>query len=361
MIARDLIATTCFTTAVVIGACLLCSVDGAGAANSDASRVVGTLGSERVLDSDIVQTHQEEFDHLKHQRDLQLHQVELSYQRSYHELLSKDLDKMLDQRALEMEAADRGMKPEALLADIKAPVVTDEEARAFYEAHKQNVAQSFEDVATPLKQYLANEHNEVASRAFFDELRQKHGIRSTLPPYRLKVAATGPVRGNSDAPVTIVEFADFQCPYCRQAESILKSLMRNHPDDVRVVFRNFPLTELHRNAAVAASAAVCADLQGKFWEMHDAMFSNQTALSADALTDTAGRLGLDRRRFSDCLSDQKHTAAILLKDVEAGDELGVTSTPYFFIDGRPLEGSLPEEQFEKIIDQELSDAGKKRG
>jgi protein-disulfide isomerase len=149
-----------------------------------------------------------------------------------------------------------------------------------------------------------------------------------------------------------VEFGDFQCPFCREEEDTLHSLLIAHPDDVRLVFRQMPLQSLHPDAMTAAEAAVCADRQGKFWEMHDAMFSDQTALGVAALKETAKRLGLDTDVFSACMSDAKTTDAIAF-DTKAASELAISGTPYFFVNGRPINGSIPKAKFESIIADEL--------
>jgi protein-disulfide isomerase len=130
---------------------------------------------------------------------------------------------------------------------------------------------------------------------------------------------------------------------------------------VRLVFRNLPLVSVHPNALVAAAAGVCADRQGKFWPMHDAMYDDQSALSEPALTETAKRLGLDGERFSSCLADPA-TRAVLQTDVDAANELNFSSTPSFLINGRPLQGSVAIDRFESIINDELQRAhGRKAG
>jgi protein-disulfide isomerase len=316
--------------------------------------VIGKVGSEQITSDDIVAQDKDAFDALKNRRESKLRLLELDYASSYHELVQKQLDQLLDRRALELEAAARGTTAAALLAEVKAPVVTDDEALAFYAERKEEIHAPFGQVATEIKQVLAQQHNEAAMRSFYDELRRKHAVTSLLEPYRVAVAATGPARGKATAAVTIVEFADFQCPYCRDAEASLREVINKHPNDVRLVFRNRPLTQLHPNAMLAARAAVCADRQGRFWEMHDAMFSDQTALSVDALKSTAARLGLDKERFDTCLDNAQDTDKTLGEDAQAAADLGVNSTPYFFIDGRPLRGSAAPEQFERIIDDELS-------
>lgn len=315
--------------------------------------ILGLIGREPVYESDLVKSDADAFHHLERARDKQIHEAEMQFAQARHDLLAKELDQRLDRQALELEAAARHVKPESLLSEIKVSIVTDEEARAFYDARRDRTSQTYDALANAIKEYLASQHNDLATRAFYDQLRAKHGIKSLLGPYRVSVAATGPVRGDKNAPVTILEFGDFQCPYCRQEEPVLQSLVREHPSEVKVVFRNLPLTHLHPDAETAAEAAVCAERQGKFWEMHDAMFEHQDQLKPDALTATAARLGLDKDRFANCLGDKGVQHAIEA-DVQAAADLGVENTPFFFIDGRPVLGNIPKDQFERIIGEELT-------
>jgi protein-disulfide isomerase len=318
--------------------------------------VVATVGGAPVTAEEILTPNKETFDKLAAVRDQRERQLQREYEHVYHDALEKELDTVLDKRALELEAKARKMSPDALLAKIKAPAVSDEEVRAFYEAHKARTNQTYEQLATTIRQHLAEQRSDAATRAFYAELRKKHAITSLLGPYRVAVDATGPARGPTDARVTIVEFGDFQCPYCRQVESSLDALLGKYPNDVRLVFRNLPLTDLHPDAALAARAGVCADRQGKFWPMHDAMFGDQTALAAPGLLATATRLGLDQARFSSCLNDAGSSAPVDV-DTRAATELAINGTPYFFIDGIPLSGNASAEQFEQIVADELSRGG----
>ncbi len=321
------------------------------------SPVLGLVGKDEVHESDLVRGDSDAFERLKNSRDQVIRQAQMQFAQASHDLLAHDLDKVLDRRAVELEATQRHTTPEALSSQIKVPVVTENEVRAFYESHKDRTDQPFEALADSIKQYLAKQHDDAASREFYDQLRQKHGIRSLLGPYRVNVAATGPSRGAANAPITILEFGDFQCPYCKHAEAVLQSLLSEHGSSMRIVFRNLPLTTLHPDAQLAAEAAVCAQRQDKFWEMHDAMFDHQDQLNVTALTDTAARLGLDRNGFAQCLGDKGADSAIQA-DVKAARDVGVSSTPYFFINGRPLLGEPPKDEFERMINEELRALGK---
>jgi protein-disulfide isomerase len=322
--------------------------------------VLAMIGGERITEADIIAQDREAFDNLQEDGALRLRQLQARQAEARYTLLQTRLDKLLDRKALELEATARGTSTEAVLADIKVSVVTEDEARAFFEAHKARAgSRTFEQLQPEITQFLANEHNTQATRSFLDALRARHGISSLLEPYRVAVAADGPGRGKEHALVTIVEFGDFQCPYCRQEEVALQTILDRHPEDVRLVFRELPLTAIHPNALVAAQAAVCADRQGMFWQMHDAMYQNQNALAQSALIETAKRVGIDPERFSTCLADSG-TAKAVEKDAKAADELNINETPYLLINGRPMHGSIPVDQLEAVVSDELHRIASKR-
>ena len=342
-----------WATGAALGLGLACAAYAANTADSPSDRnVIGIIGHERITEPDVIASDKSEFDQLQSDFELTRRELELKYAKTRHDLVQRQLDKRLDRAALETEAKARGIATDEVLASLKPAVPTEDEVRALYNAHADRIKQPYEEVASKARQYLANQRNQEATRSFYDDLRAKHGISSLLPPYRMSVTATGPVRGENSAPVTIVEFGDFECPYCKAAESSLRSVMARYPGQVRVVFRNLPLTQIHPNAQIAAEAAICADRQGKFWEMHDAMYDDQSALSLDALKSAAVRLGLNADRFAACLTDGSTSQSLDL-DTKAARELGLSGTPYFFVNGRPIDGDVPVEKFENLIQDEL--------
>lgn len=322
----------------------------------DETAVVGMIGNRRVTEGEVIAQAKDQFQQGQDELDREVRQLQVNYEQARHDMLQQQLDKLLDRRALEMAAKARHLSPDAVLANAKVPLVTDAEVRAFYDANRARTTLTFEQLAPRIRAYLASEHNETAMRRFYDGLRAKYGIHSELAPFREDVAATGPVRGNPHAPVTIVEFGDFQCPYCKQAEPTLRAILTKYRNDVRLVFRELPLTQLHPNAMTAAEAGVCADRQGKFWPMHDRMYADQNALDIDGLKATAKRLGLNADRFAACMSDTA-TARQIETDMQAAGALGIGGTPYFFVNGRPLNGSVPPEKFDTVISEELGRLG----
>ena len=162
--------------------------------------------------------------------------------------------------------------------------------------------------------------------------------------------------GPATAPVTIVEWSDYECPHCRRAQQVLDRLRGEFPDTVRLLFKDFPLPS-HPGAVPAASAARCAGAQGRYWEYHDLLFVAQPDFSRDHLIGYARRLGLDVGRFTDCLDSGRHRDAVIA-DHRAGLEAGVRVTPTFFINQRKIEGTLPLEEFRAAIREALRESGR---
>jgi len=164
-------------------------------------------------------------------------------------------------------------------------------------------------------------------------------------------AADHPQRGGDNAAVTIVEYSDYQCPYCRQVESSLRRVMKKYGDQVRLVYMDFPLA-FHQQAMEAAIAARCADEQGQFWAFHDALFEDSSGLSTTALKTTAAQLRLDSMSFDRCLDGRKYESAVVA-DRTQGQAAGVRGTPYFIVGKVAMDGAQPASAFESAIDQQL--------
>ncbi|HKC13622.1 MAG TPA: thioredoxin domain-containing protein [Vicinamibacteria bacterium] len=271
-------------------------------------------------------------------------------------LRSQALDELITEALLEREAGARGISLNSLLqAEVEAKAtLTPSEAKAFYESHKERFrdlgeAAALKEIEAGLKQQRQRERRE----AFVRELRAKAGVRVLREPLRVAVGAgAGAARGPLGARVTIVEFSDFQCPYCARARQTLDRVRETYGDRVRTVYRDFPLP-MHPEAAKAAEAGACAGEQGKFWEMHDRIFDNQARLLVPDLKHYAGELGLDTQAFEQCLDSGRH-APDWQRDLEEGARYGVSATPAFFINGRPLVGAVPFENFAQVIDDELA-------
>jgi len=180
-------------------------------------------------------------------------------------------------------------------------------------------------------------------------------LRVLLDPPRqsLNLPADAPAEGPIGAPVTLVEFSDFQCPFCQRLAPTLRRVREAYGDRVRIVWQDFPLSQIHPQASLAAEAGNCAHEQGRFWEYHDRLFANQKLLQATALKEHAAELKLDVAQFNACLDSSKYASKV--RDAAAaGSRLGVNSTPTSFVNGRLISGSKPFEAFAAIIDDELA-------
>lgn len=166
------------------------------------------------------------------------------------------------------------------------------------------------------------------------------------------------MKGNADAPITIVEFADFQCPFCNRVQPLLKDVLGKYKGKVKLAYLDFPLSQIHQHAEMAAEASRCALAVGKYWEMHDAMFADQSKLDEVGLVKTAAGLGMNQNSFASCLKSGKYKA-VVQQDVQAGSQAGVNATPTFFINGEFLSGVRSDADFTRIIDRQLSVSGVK--
>ncbi len=176
----------------------------------------------------------------------------------------------------------------------------------------------------------------------------------SLPRHEVPIDADDPVLGAADAPITIIEFADFQCPYCQQ--HVLETyprLVADYGDQIRFVYKDFPISSIHPDAFPAALAAQCALEQNAFWEYHDLLFSGRLGLGRDSYLAYAGDLGLDVNEFTACLDEERYAEAVQA-DYNFAVELGISSTPTFIINGIALVGAQPYSVFAQIIDYELA-------
>jgi protein-disulfide isomerase len=233
------------------------------------------------------------------------------------------------------------------------PTVTDFDVNAWYEANKARVQGApLEQVRQPIRQYLTQERMQTVRSDYLDGLKRKTPVRVMLEPPRQNVsAANSPAKGSSSAPIEMIEFSDFQCPFCLRADPTVRQVLSTYGDRIRFVYRHYPLPN-HPNARPAAEAAACAGEQSKFWPYHDKLFANPTKLSDADLKQAAAELGLNTAQFNACVDTHKLKAQVDA-DIKAGEEAGVNGTPAFFVNGRLISGAQPYEVFKKTIDEEL--------
>jgi protein-disulfide isomerase len=291
--------------------------------------------------------------------EAQLNAARAEYERNKFSIMESGVKQVIEDRLLEAEAAKRGVTKEELVAteiEAAAPAVTDADVDAWYNENQARLrGRAKEEVAPQIQQFLEQQRLTEARTSFMKGLRDGAEVAILLDPPRADVEAVGPSKGPADAPVTIVEFSDFECPFCSRVNPTLDQVRETYGDKVRIVFRQFPL-RIHANAPKAAEASLCADDQGKFWEMHDLMFEEQQQLTVPQLKAKAARLELDTATFDECLDSGKYQSQVQA-DLAAGTEAGVSGTPAMFINGRLVSGAVPFADVAEVIDMELAREG----
>jgi protein-disulfide isomerase len=273
------------------------------------------------------------------------------------------LDEMISRKLLEQQAKAQGKTLEQWFQTDymnSVPEPSDAETKTFFEEHKAQVppGQSFDQLKPRIKQAVRQQKLRDNMGKMLEDLKSKHQVRVALEPPelpRVEVEAKGPARGPANAPVTIVEFSDFQCPYCGREVPVIDRVMKEYDGKVRLVFRHYPL-DFHPFAQKAAEAGACAQDQGKFWELHDKMFGNQNNLAVDDLKGYAKQVGLDPSKFDKCL-DSGEKKALVEQDQKAGSAAGVSGTPAFFINGLFVNGAQPYEVIKQTVDREMKKKG----
>jgi len=274
-------------------------------------------------------------------------------------LKKQKLQEMIENRLLTHEAHRRNISLESLInAEITSKVgdVTPQEIDKLYELNKSQMRKPESEVEGQLRSLLRDQHLAARRHEFAKTLQASAKVTIYLDPplpFRATVGVDGPSRGAADALVTIVEFEDFQCPFCKKAQDTLQQVLLRYKDKVRVVHRDFPLQSLHPASWKAHEAGRCAEEQGKFWEYRDLLYKNAPAANPEQLIAYASQLGLDSTDFRKCLDSSKFKAVVQRDEGEA-NRLGIQGTPAFFINGQLLSGAQPESEFARIIDDELN-------
>jgi protein-disulfide isomerase len=279
-------------------------------------------------------------------------------ERERYDLMSQGVEKAIERALLDLEAEARGVSSGDLLASLYQSLgePSDEAVTAFYESQKTQINRPIEDVRAQIVNYLKQQDRQAAFRDLISDVKGRYEVRRYLEPMRMEIAAgDSPSMGPDDATVTIIEFSDFQCPYCQRLAPTLTKIVEDYDDRVRLVFRQFPLRQLHADAEKAAEASLCAAEEDKFWQMHDAMFENYRSLPVDQLKAIAAGLGLDAASFAECLDSGRYSLQVA-EDVKAGQQAGVSGTPAIFINGRFLSGAQPYEVITAVIEDELDRA-----
>lgn len=311
---------------------------------SAADEAVATIGDEPILRSEAEALVRAEL-------------IELDNQRFA--LVEAAVDRLLSERLLQLDADERGLPLDSIVAEIEAEAeanpVSDADVDRWYQQNQARIRAPKEQVAGQIRTFLENERRAQARAAKVATLADKYGAEVLLEPMRFDLALDGASGyGPEDAQVTLVEYGDFECPPCGRLHGDLKKLKDEYGDRVRFVFEHFPLESIHPNARAASRAAWCAGEQDDFWGMHDALFENQRSLNRETYVQHAKTLGLNEAAFESCLGSDEADAAVD-RDVADGRSVGVGGTPSMFVNGRRvnLVGN-PYDSLKAELEKELS-------
>ncbi len=284
----------------------------------------------------------------------------ISVRQEEYEIRGQVLGELIAERLVAAEAHKRGVSAEELLKqEVDAKTVLPDAAyvEQIYEQNKPRFGTApREEALAKIREILAGRATSERRAAFEKELRgnAKVAVRLEAPRASVVIPKGAPATGPDDAPVTIVEFTDYQCPYCHRAQTVVEEILQRYSGKVRFVHLDYPL-DGHPEAVPAARAARCAGEQGRFWDFHRSMMSRPGPLDTADLRGRAATLKLDKDKFHACLASDKYAEEIQA-EFRLGTELGVSGTPAYFINGRMLSGSRPVESFVEVIDVELGTA-----
>jgi len=267
------------------------------------------------------------------------------------------LEQFIGNEVLELQAKKEGVTVEELVkrhVSSNIPEPTEDQLRFYYEGVQTD--ESYESARPHIIDTIHQLRTKKALEAYVTDLRAQYGVVVELSQPSAKVeVANEPRLGSESAPVQIVEFADYECPYCQKVNDDLKKLREQFGDKVSLVYKDFPLP-MHALAARAAEAARCAGAQGKFWEFHDALFESKKLHTAE-MKEEARALKLDGDRFDKCL-DSGEQSAVVKKDSQEGQKLGISGTPSFFINSHFMSGSIGYAKLQDTVQKELNAAKK---
>ena len=292
------------------------------------------------------------FDALEKQQAVQREQLKAQQAAELATTRERELRTLLDQRALDLEGQTTGRSGLAVLGDLEVTLVDEADVKAFYLEHQSQIQQPYAAIRDQIAEMLQNQRTDLETRRFTNGLWLKHGIKALDAPRRIDVPGAGPARGAKDAQVTVIEFSDFQCPFCVRTVPEIQELLATYPEQVRLVYRQLPLKTIHPQAQAAAEASLCANDQGKFWEMHDALFALNGKLQDSSYADLAAKLGLKTDDFATCMNQHTH-AKTIDTDTAAADIAGATGTPYLLVNGRSLNGAASFNDLAMLVEDEL--------
>ena len=297
---------------------------------------------------------------LRERAGTQLDQIEAQYQTLRSGIIQAALDSMLRERVIGAEAKKEGKTLDELIAKTNSSVAEPSDAEVqkwFNENQDRTGGRTLDVLKSQIRDYLRTQRQTAALDSLRTRLESEQKVAVQFQPYRIAFDNTdAPTIGKKDASITVVEFSDFQCPYCRGFVPNLKLIEKHYGDRVQIVYRQDPIPSLHPFAFKAAEASLCAHEQGKFWELHDAMFGDQTKLAVADLKQSARKLGMDGKKFDSCLDTGKYVERVQ-KDMAEAQRVGVKGTPAIFVNGVEIKGgAVPFDVVAHAIDKELSRA-----
>lgn len=273
-----------------------------------------------------------------------------------YEIKKNALDELIEDKLLAADAKAKGVAVEALIKQLQDKAVKPDEAaaRTIYEMQKKRFGdKSFDDIKGMLMNQLGAQQKQMAVMEHIDALKKSAKLTVNLKRPRMQVSVDDdPSQGTKGAPITLVEFSEFQCPYCKKARPTIEKILATYKGKVHYVFRDFPLS-FHDQAKAVANAANCANEQGKYWEFSKLMWEKQGKKMGDEIFNIATTVGVNNDKFKTCVESKKYFSEID-KDQADGDKAGVSGTPAYFINGIFLNGARPYEDFKEIIDEELA-------
>jgi len=316
--------------------CLAGSLALSGQAVSDKS-VIAEVGGQKLTLGDLEQAMRDRLFQARQQ---------------YYSVERAALEQWIDDQVLASEAHRQNLTVDQLLErNIHVIDPTDDQLHVYYEG--LNTEQPFEAVREKVLQHIRDLRTSKIRAAYVKSLREKEGVRITFAPPAVEFTSEVVLLGPKNAPIQLVEFADYECPYCQQVHPVVKKLMETYGSKISFSFRDFPLP-MHPDAPKAAEAARCAGVQGKYWEFHDALFTDKRLAVSD-LKSEARKLALDTTSFDKCL-DSGVEAEGVKKDSSEAQRLQLTGTPTFFINGHLYNGTLTFDQLQSAIDKDLGAA-----
>jgi protein-disulfide isomerase len=310
-----------------------------------ADPAVATVGGKTITQSEL---------------DKHVKQRMVAIEQQKYEAMREGLEELIDKELMAQEAKARGTTVEALeKVEVKDKVAqpSDADIQELYDANKEELGgEPLEKVKPRLVEFLQQMEEGKLHGVLISQLKSKYKTSITLKAPTVEVAnGSRPPLGNPKATVKIIEFSDYECPYCKKGEEAVKQVMKEYGDRVQLYYRDYPLP-FHKHARNASLMANCANAQGKFWEYHGKLFAMEE-LSTEKMKAAAGEIGLDKAKFDKCFEDQEFKKAVD-QDVTDAQNVGVTGTPTFFVNGRVLTGAQPFEAFKQVIDEELAKSPK---